>query len=137
MWRPRPSRRDRHSIPRVLQIVFNAISAAELSQLDTLTQLDVLNEFKVDEAMLKDLPAQKAFGKIERGGRLLYRYRAKEYRLYFEVREEKVIVHRVLHKNTLHDFLFRSSLPVNEDEAAAKSKTFWKLIEEGENAARH
>jgi mRNA-degrading endonuclease RelE of RelBE toxin-antitoxin system len=120
----------------VLQIVFNTLSAAELSQLDTLSQLELLNEFKIDEAMLADLPKRHAFGKIERDGRALYRYRARDHRLYFEVRDGQVIVHRVLHKNTLEDFLFRSSLPLSEDEALGKSKTFWKLIEEGERAGR-
>jgi hypothetical protein len=42
----------------------------------------------------------------------------------------------VLHKNTLDDFLFRSNLPLSEDEAAGKSKTFWKLIDEGEKSGR-
>jgi mRNA-degrading endonuclease RelE of RelBE toxin-antitoxin system len=120
----------------VLQIVFNALSAAELSQLDTLSQLELLNEFKLDEAMLADLPKRQAFGKIERDGRVLYRYRARDHRLYFEVRDGQVIVHRVLHKNTLDDFLFRSSLPLSEDEALGKSKSFWKLIEEGERSGR-
>lgn len=120
----------------VLQIVFNQISAAELSRLDTLSQLDLLSEFKVDEAMLADIGAREEFGKIERDGRVLYRYRAREYRLYFEVRDGQVIVHRLLHKNTLDDFLFRSKLPVSEDEALGQSKTFWKLIEEGEKSGR-
>jgi mRNA-degrading endonuclease RelE of RelBE toxin-antitoxin system len=120
----------------VLQIVFYALSAAELSQLDTLSQLELLNEFKVDESTLADLPARHAFGKIEREGRVLYRYRARDYRLYFEVRDGQVVVHRVLHKNTLDDFLFRSNLPLSEDEAAGKSKTFWKLIDEGEKSGR-
>lgn len=120
----------------MLQIVFNQISAAELSRLDTLAQLDLLNEFKVDEAMLADIGQREEFGKIERDGRILYRYRAREHRLYFEVRGGQVIVHRLLHKNTLDDFLFRSKLPVSEDEALGQSKTFWKLIEEGEKSGR-
>jgi mRNA-degrading endonuclease RelE of RelBE toxin-antitoxin system len=120
----------------MLQIVFNKISAAELSQLDTLTQLELLNEFRVDEEALKTLESKPRFGMIERGGRRLYRYRARDYRLYFEVQQGQVVVHRVLHKNTLDDFRFRSSLPMSEDEAMGKSKTFWKLIEEGEKAGR-
>jgi hypothetical protein len=47
-----------------------------------------------------------------------------------------VIVHRVLHKNTLKDFLFRSKLPVSEDKALGESKHFWSMIEEGEKARR-
>ena len=120
----------------MLQIVFNKISAAEMAQLDTLAQLELLDDFKVDEATLEDVANHPSFGKIERGGRLLYRYRAKDYRIYFEVNGEQVVVHRVLHKNTLDDFRFRSSLPVSEDEALQKSRTFWKLIEEGEKAGR-
>jgi hypothetical protein len=43
-----------------------------------------------------------------------------------------VLVHRVLHKNTIRDFLFRSKLPMAEDEQLQKHAGFWKLIEEGE-----
>jgi hypothetical protein len=112
----------------MLQIVFNEISAAELSSLHTLEQLELLEEFKVGKDDL--------FGKIERDGLVLYRFRAKEYRFYFEVRDGAVIVHRVLHKGTFSDFLFRSKMPLAEDEALAGSKHFWKLIDEGRNARR-
>jgi hypothetical protein len=120
----------------MLQIVFNKISAAEISRLDTLSQLELLSEFKIDEAMLETLETQPRFGTIERGGRRLFRYRARDYRIYFEVLDGQVVVHRVLHKNTLDDFRFRSALPLSEDEALGKSKTFWRLIDEGEKAGR-
>lgn len=119
----------------VFQIVFNEISAAELSSLGTLEQLELIDEFKVGEEDLKNLKGER-FGKIERDGRVLYRFRAKEYRFYFEVKDGAVIVHRVLHKGTFSDFLFRSKMPVSEDEALAGSKHFWKLIDEGRNARR-
>lgn len=119
----------------VLQIVFNEISAAELSGLDTLEQLELLEEFKVGKEDLENLSGER-FGKIERDGTVLYRYRSKDYRFYFEVKEGAVIVHRVLHKGTFSDFLFRSKMPLVEDEALAGSKHFWKLIDEGRNARR-
>jgi mRNA-degrading endonuclease RelE of RelBE toxin-antitoxin system len=119
----------------VFQIVFNEISAAELSSLGTLEQLELLDEFKVHKEDLVSLDDER-FGKIERDGTLLYRYRANEYRIYFEVREDRVIVHRVLHKGTFSDFLFRSKMPLAEDEQLAESKHFWKLIDEGRNAKR-
>lgn len=119
----------------VFQIVFNEISAAELSSLGTLEQLELIDEFKVGEEDLQNLNGER-FGKIERDGRVLYRFRAKEYRFYFEVKDGAVIVHRVLHKGTFSDFLFRSKMPVVEDEALANSKHFWKLIDEGRNARR-
>jgi len=119
----------------VFQIVFNEISAAELSSLGTLEQLELIDEFQVSEDDLNRLSGER-FGKIERDGRVLHRFRAKDYRFYFEVKEGSVVVHRVLHKGTFSDFLFRSKMPLAEDEALAGSKHFWKLIDEGRNARR-
>lgn len=119
----------------MFQIVFNEISAAELSKLGTLEQLELLDEFQVGKSDLENLNGER-FGKIERAGTVLYRFRAKEYRFYFEVKENSVIVHRVLHRGTFSDFLFRSKMPLAEDEALAESKHFWKLIDEGRNAKR-
>lgn len=119
----------------MLQIVFNEISAAELSSLGTLEQLDLIDQFKVTREDLEKLNSER-FGKMERDGRTLYRFRAQEYRFYFEVKDDRVIVHRVLHKGTFSDFLFRSNMPLGEDEALAESKHFWKLIDEGRNARR-
>jgi mRNA-degrading endonuclease RelE of RelBE toxin-antitoxin system len=117
----------------VFQIVFNEISAAEISALGTLDQLELLEEFRVGKEDLENLNGDR-FGKIDRDGRVLYRFRAKDYRFYFEVRDGSVIVHRVLHKGTVSDFMFRSKMPLSEDEALANSKHFWKLIDEGRNA---
>jgi mRNA-degrading endonuclease RelE of RelBE toxin-antitoxin system len=119
----------------VFQIVFNEISAAEISALGTLEQLELLEEFKVTEKELETLDGER-FGRIERDGRVLYRYRARDHRIYFEIRDGAVIVHRVLHKGTFSDFLFRSKMPLAEDDALASSKHFWKLIDEGRNARR-
>lgn len=117
----------------MFQIVFNEISAAEISQLDTLDQLELLDQFQVTQDDLENLD-QVRFGKIERDGKLLYRYRAEDWRIYFEVKEGSVIIHRVLHKGTFSDFVFRSKIPLAEDEELAKSKHFWKLIDEGRAA---
>lgn len=123
------------SVAVVLQIVFNEISAAELSSLGTLEQLDLMDQFRVGKEDLEHLNGER-FGRIERDGTVLYRFRAKDYRFYFEVQDGAVIVHRVLHKGTFSDFLFRSNMPMAEDEALADSKHFWKLIDEGRNARR-
>lgn len=121
----------------MLQIVFNEISAKEISQLSTLEQMEMLDGFKVTPEDLEDLD-QEHFGKIERDGITLYRFRSSDWRFYFEpnLKEGQVIIHRILHKGTFSDFLFRSKLPLGEDEALADSKHFWKLIEEGRAARR-
>ncbi len=120
----------------MFQIIFNEISAAEISSLSTIDQLELLNEFKVEPEDLKKASNESPFGIIERDGTKLYRYRSKDYRIYFEVIDNSVIIHRVLHKNTLKDFLFRSKLPVSEDTPLGESKHFWSMIEEGEKARR-
>ncbi|MDA0813889.1 MAG: hypothetical protein O3C21_16045 [Verrucomicrobia bacterium] len=117
----------------MFQIIFNEISAAEISQLDTQLQLELLMEFEVQPSDLEQVDGDR-FGRIERDGRTLHRYRANDYRIYFEIVEGGVLVRRVLHKNTLQDFFYRSSLPVNEDEEVGQSKVFWKLIEEADRA---
>ena len=119
----------------MLQIVFNEISAAEISALGILEQLELLEEFRVTEEDLNDIGNER-FAKLERDGHVFYRFRSEDYRFYFEVKDGSVIVHRVLHKGTFSDFLFRSKMPLGEDEALASSKHFWKLIDEGRNAKR-
>ncbi len=119
----------------MFQIVFNEISAAEISRLDTLEQLELFDEFKVSQADLDRIDGER-FGRIERDGKVLYRFRTKDWRIYFEVRDGSVIVHRVLHKGTFSDFVFRSKIPLAEDEELAQSKHVWKLIDEGRAARR-
>ncbi|MGK0188353.1 MAG: mRNA-degrading endonuclease RelE of RelBE toxin-antitoxin system [Verrucomicrobiales bacterium] len=117
----------------MFQIIFNEISAAEISQLDTRLQLELLTGFKVQPADLEHVDGDR-FGRIERNGRVLHRYRVNDYRIYFEIVDGGVLVRRVLHKNTLQDFFYRSSLSMNEDEEVGRSKVFWRLIEEAEQA---
>jgi mRNA-degrading endonuclease RelE of RelBE toxin-antitoxin system len=116
----------------MFQIIFNELSAAELSALPKKMQLDLLAEFQILPEDLNHLDA-KRFGVIERAGKRLYRYRAKDYRIYFAKTDEGIKVHRVLHKNTFRDFLFRSKLPISEDAQLGQTREFWKLIEQGEN----
>jgi mRNA-degrading endonuclease RelE of RelBE toxin-antitoxin system len=119
----------------VFQIIFNELSAGELSALPKSFQLDLLAEFQILPEDLDRLNS-KRFGVIERQGKKLFRFRAKEYRIYFEKTEEGITVHRVLHKNTLRDFLFRSKLPISEDAQLGQTKEFWKLIEQGERTRK-
>ena len=117
------------------QIVFNEISAAEMARIPKELQLELLAEFQFLPDDLDSLDS-KAFGVIEREGKRLYRYRTNDYRIYFERSPEGVLVHRVLHKNTIRDFLFRTKLPMAEDTQLGQTKEFWKLIKEGEEARK-
>ena len=91
-------------------------------------QLHILGEFRglPQEVMSTEL---ERFGKLERAGKALHRFRLGDYRIYFERHELGLVVHRILSKNSLKDFLFRSSLPTGEDEALQENPKFWELIE--------
>jgi mRNA-degrading endonuclease RelE of RelBE toxin-antitoxin system len=109
------------------QIIFNPTSAGELARMPKELQLQILGEFR-------GLPQQVSteldqFGELERGGRTLHRFRVGDYRVYFERHELGVVVHRILSRNTLKDFLFRSGLKTGEDEALQDNPKFWELIE--------
>lgn len=119
----------------VHQIVFNEISASEVSAIPTLEQLELMSSFQVDENSLKGDNSQ--FGIVEREGRKIYRYRSKDYRVYFTMEDGVVVVQRVLHADSLKDFLFRSGMGSGtEDQRLGESRSFWRLIDEGEHAAR-
>jgi len=113
---------------RQFQIIFNPISAAELAGMPKELQLEILGKFRglPQEMVAGEL---ERFGKLRRAGRTLYRYRLGDYRVYFERHPLGVVVHRILGKNTLKDFKFRSRLPLAEDKALEENPRFWELIE--------
>jgi mRNA-degrading endonuclease RelE of RelBE toxin-antitoxin system len=94
-------------------------------------QLQILGDFR-------GLPQQvlgtelEDFGRLERDGHALHRFRLGDYRVYFERHELGVLVHRILNRHTLKDFFFRSGLKTGEDEALQENPKFWDLI----NAAK-
>jgi mRNA-degrading endonuclease RelE of RelBE toxin-antitoxin system len=113
---------------RPFQIIFNPISAAELAKMPKELQLQILGEFRglPHQVMQTELDD---FGKLERAGRILHRFRVGDYRVYFERHELGIVVHRILNRHTLKDFLFRSGLKMQEDEALQQNPKFWELIE--------
>ena len=115
------------------QIIFTPTSAAEVARMPKELQLQILGEFR-------GLPQQVIgtelddFGKLERGGRILHRFRIGDFRVYFERHELGLLVHRILSRNTLKDFLYRSGIKVEEDEALEQNPKFWEMIESARTA---
>src|SRR5579872_1770266 len=118
---------------RSFQIIFNPTSAAELAKMPKELQLQILGEFRglPQQVMTTEL---EEFGKLERAGRILHRFRIGDYRVYFEKHELGVVVHRILNRHSLKDFLFRSSLPTGEDRVLEENPKFWELIEAARTA---
>jgi mRNA-degrading endonuclease RelE of RelBE toxin-antitoxin system len=116
---------------RPFQIIFNPTSAAELARMPKELQLQILGEFRgLPQQVMTEMDD---FGKLERGGRILHRFRVGDYRVYFERHELGLVVHRILNRHTLKDFLYRSGLKMQEDEALQSNPKFWELIEAAKN----
>ncbi len=113
---------------QLFQIIFNPTSAAELARLPRDLQLHILGQFRGLPLELQR--GDTHFGHLARDGRSLTRYRLGDYRVYFERHPLGIVVHRILNRNSLKDFLFRSNLPTGEDEQLQDNPKFWELIEE-------
>ncbi|MBU6410941.1 MAG: hypothetical protein KGR98_11205 [Verrucomicrobia bacterium] len=113
---------------RLFQIIFTPTSAGELARMPKELQLQILGDFR-------GLPQQVVgteldqFGKLTQNGRVLHRFRIGDYRVYFERHELGVLIHRILSRHSLKDFLYRSGLKTGEDEALEQNPRFWELIE--------
>src|SRR6201996_2184277 len=110
------------------QIIFTPTSAAELARMPKELQLQIFGEFRglpqhVLESELED------FGKLESDGHVLHRFRIGDYRVYFERHRLGILVHRILSRHTLKDFLFRSGIKTGEDQALEQNPKFWEIIE--------
>ena len=110
------------------QIIFNPTSAAELARMPKELQLQILGGFRGLPLQVMSTEMDE-FGKLERGGRTLHRFRIGDYRVYFERHELGLVVHRILSRHTLKDFWYRSGLKTGEDAALQENPKFWELIE--------
>jgi hypothetical protein len=94
-----------------------------------LDQLEIVAEFsRLRKSSIK--PGDEGVSEIQKGDRTIYRCRYKDYRIYFEKKGDQLVVHHVLHGNTMKDFFVRSNLDVQNDEAFEESAKFWKFIEQ-------
>ena len=118
------------------QIIFTPTSAAELARMPRELQLQILGEFRGLPQQVRGTELEQ-FGRLEQGGRTLHRFRVGDYRVYFERHDLGVLVHRILNRHTLKDFLFRSGLKTGEDEALQENPKFWEMIEAARSSGKN
>lgn len=120
----------------MFQIIFTPVSAAELAKMPKELQLEILGDFRglPQQVMGTELDQ---FGKLEYGKRVLHRFRIGDYRVYFERHELGVLIHRILSRHTLKDFLFRSGLQAEEDETLQGNPKFWEMIAAAKSSAKN
>lgn len=100
----------------------------ELNQLDTRSQMMLVEVVSTLTQHQLDHPNEE-LGRFHRGGKILYRVRAGDFRIYFEQDGDALYAHYILHKNTLTDFIFRLKLPVSEEFLAEQHDSFWRYLE--------
>lgn len=112
----------------MFQVTFSDQCLKELSKIETLEQLEVIGPLsQLSELQLNN--PKEPLGRFSRGKKTVYRLRSGEYRLYFE--RDGITLHTVciLHKNTLTDFIFRTKLPISEEQLVEQHSSFWKYLE--------
>lgn len=110
------------------QIVLSDSATSELTQLGKLDQLEVVSEF----SRLRKVEVREGtpgISEIRKGERTVYRCRYRDFRIYCEKQGDQLLVHHILHGNTLQDFFVRSNLDVQNDEEFERSAKFWKFME--------
>ena len=113
---------------QTFQIIFTPAAAAELARMPKELQLQILGDFRGLPQQVRGTELDQ-FGKLEWDGRVLHRFRVGDYRIYFERHALGVLVHRILSRHTLKDFMFRSGLKAGEDAALQENPKFWELME--------
>lgn len=111
------------------QVNFSEQSIRELDKLDKFVQMGLVEQISSlnPESLRKP---DDSIGRFHRNGKILYRLRANDFRLYFEKQSDGVLFcHYILHRNTLTDFIFRFKLPISEEQMAEQHDSFWKYID--------
>ena len=112
----------------MFQVTFSDQSMSELNKLDTLAQLELIGPLSTLTATELADP-HEPLGRLKRGRKTYYRLRSGDHRIYFEVDGEKLHTHYILHRNTLTDFVFRTKLPITEEQLVEQQTSFWKYLE--------
>ena len=111
---------------------------SELNKLDTLKQLELADLMGNLSPAALEKP-EGSIGVFNRDGKRLLRIRAAEYRIYFTLRSEDVIYCEViLPQHSLTDFIYRTKLPLSEDQIVEQHSSFWSYLDslrKGDKAA--
>ncbi|MDR2844655.1 MAG: cytotoxic translational repressor of toxin-antitoxin stability system [Puniceicoccales bacterium] len=110
------------------QVNFSNQSMAEINKLATLDQMTLVEAISaITPERIKNDPS--AIGIINREGKVFYRLRFEDFRVYFEVHDEILFCNCILHKHSLADFVFRMKLPFTEEQQIEQDQSFWKYLD--------
>ena len=112
----------------MFQVTFSDQSIRELNKLEKLEQMEVIEPLTNLTASKLRHP-REPLGRFTRAGTAYYRLRSGDYRIYFERLEDTLYTHYILHRNSLTDFVFRTKLPISEEQLLEQHQSFCKYLE--------
>ena len=112
----------------MFQVTF---SEQSLSVLNSLSQLEQLQLMEKLSSLTNNILSgtDEGIGKFHRKGKLFYRLRLDDLRVYFERFDIALHCHFILPKNSFNDFLFRCKLPASEESMFEEHQSFWDFLE--------
>lgn len=112
----------------MFQVNFSNRAIGELNKLGKLEQLEIMEALgAVTQKRLSEVGTD--IGQFGRDGRKLYRLRVDDWRIYFEVEGDRLVVDFLLHKRSIADFVVRFKLPVSDEAEIEKHKSFRDYID--------
>jgi mRNA-degrading endonuclease RelE of RelBE toxin-antitoxin system len=112
----------------VYQLTFSDQSLAELKKLSKPDQLELMDQMSAIHPEELASGAEH-MGRFVRAGKIFYRLRAGDFRIYFEVTGEVLFMHYILHQHSMADFVFRFKLPFTEETLIEQHQSFWKYLD--------
>ena len=110
------------------QVTFSDQSIKELNKLGIALQMPIIEKFSsISKSDLER--GNDDLGRFERDGKVYYRLRAGDFRIYFEQKSNTLLSHFILHQHSLADFVFRFKLPYTEETLIEQHQSFWQYLE--------
>jgi mRNA-degrading endonuclease RelE of RelBE toxin-antitoxin system len=117
----------------MFEVNFSEQSMSVLNKLDAFQQMGIVERISLlTEEDLKP-NNDSGVGTFVRKHKTYHRVRAKEYRIYFEHKDDQLWVEYILNKNSLTDFIFRCKLPITEEQMIEQHESFWRYLESLKN----
>lgn len=112
----------------MFQVTFSEQSLDELNSLSQANQLYLMEKLS---SLTSDILSgeNSSIGRFNRKGKLFFRLRIDDFRVYFEKIDISLHCHFILQKNSLNDFLIRCKMPSSEDAVLENLQSFWEYLE--------
>ncbi|MDR2436352.1 MAG: cytotoxic translational repressor of toxin-antitoxin stability system [Puniceicoccales bacterium] len=115
------------------QLTFSEQSLAEIDKLAMDARLRMIEKLSsLSDQIFKE--HSSCLQKIQRNGVSFFRMKVDSFRAYLEPRPDgQLFCHYILPQHTLSDFLFRSKLPISEEQMIEQHSSFWKYVDSLKN----